>query len=260
LSAKMELLAHLMSEPCFNQLRTNEQLGYLVWSGQQLMKGVLGLRVIVQSADKPADFLEQRIEAFLQQFKTTLASLSAESYQINLAAVIAKKLEKDKTLNEETNRHWGEIAKHKFIFNRVELEVEVLRRLQLRDLVEFYNLCIAINSPHRAKFAVQVFGCNFQVPEEGKFAPIQQPLSQQTQTTNTESTKKEDPQQQQQTTGEEEGEGEREGEGGKEEDKTKSKTLAPPPPVPEDHSVLHRLVPKQHTKFKRAMSIFPHLV
>ncbi len=44
--------------------------------------------------------------------------MPADEYTKNLNAVIARKLEKDKTLNEETSRHWQEIAKHRYTFNR----------------------------------------------------------------------------------------------------------------------------------------------
>lgn len=60
----LELLAQLISEPCFSTLRTKEQLGYIVFSGVRKTNGAQGLRIIVQS-DKHPEYVEQRINVFL---------------------------------------------------------------------------------------------------------------------------------------------------------------------------------------------------
>jgi len=229
LACRLEVFAHLVSEAAFNQLRTNEQLGYLVWSGAQNVKGVLGFRVIVQSGDKPADFLEQRIEAFLNQYKDELASLSEATYRENLAAVIAQKLEKDKTLNEESTRHWNEISKHHYVFNRVDLEVNVLKTLKLEDIVQFFQSHILVNSPTRRKMSVQVFGNLFTVPEEGKFVPHSTTAA--TNVLTTETSQGTEP---------------------------AARSIPTPPPVPNDGAPITRL--SSSAKFKRSMPLFPNLV
>jgi insulysin len=45
----LELAMQILKEPCFNVLRTQEQLGYIVFSGVRRAHGVQGLRFIVQS-------------------------------------------------------------------------------------------------------------------------------------------------------------------------------------------------------------------
>ena len=45
----LELAMQILKEPCFNVLRTQEQLGYIVFSGVRRANGVQGLRFIVQS-------------------------------------------------------------------------------------------------------------------------------------------------------------------------------------------------------------------
>ncbi|XP_026685109.1 insulin-degrading enzyme, partial [Diaphorina citri] len=64
----LELFVQIIHEPCFNILRTKEQLGYIVVSGIRKSSGVQGLRIIVQS-DKHPLFVDSRIEAFLAQMK-----------------------------------------------------------------------------------------------------------------------------------------------------------------------------------------------
>lgn len=60
----LELLAQIILEPCFNILRTKEQLGYIVFSGVRRTNGAQGLRIIVQS-DKHPQYVEKRIDLFM---------------------------------------------------------------------------------------------------------------------------------------------------------------------------------------------------
>ena len=67
-NALMELFCHLVDEPCFDQLRTKEQLGYVVGSGAVRSRGAQGFRVIIQSA-RGLDYVNQRIELFLESIR-----------------------------------------------------------------------------------------------------------------------------------------------------------------------------------------------
>lgn len=61
----LELLLQIISEPCFDILRTKEQLGYMVFSGMRRSNGVQGLRVIVQS-DRHPKYVDCRVEVFIK--------------------------------------------------------------------------------------------------------------------------------------------------------------------------------------------------
>lgn len=63
-NALINLFNHLANEPCFDQLRTKEQLGYAVFSHVCRDFGVQGLQIIVQSTHK-LDHVNRRIERFL---------------------------------------------------------------------------------------------------------------------------------------------------------------------------------------------------
>eukprot|EP00741_Cyanophora_paradoxa_P011372 tig00020556_g10985.t1 len=152
----LDLLAQVMSKPAFHQLRTNEQLGYIVFSGVRRDYGVQGLRVIIQSASSGPRFLDERIDAFIASFEKTLAGMSADEFGVYVKSVIANKLEKDKNLAQESMRWWSEIAGRTYEFDRVEREVAELRKVTQEQLLAFYRRLVAIDSPHRRKLSVRV--------------------------------------------------------------------------------------------------------
>ena len=70
----LDLYAKLINEPCHDTLRTQEQLGYIVWSGPKRDCGVQGIRVLVQGSKDPA-YLDERIEMFLEAMRKKIEEL-----------------------------------------------------------------------------------------------------------------------------------------------------------------------------------------
>ena len=61
----LRVLFHLLKEPAFNQLRTQEQLGYIVSSSLSPINKILGGKFVIQSSKFGPEYLESRINNFL---------------------------------------------------------------------------------------------------------------------------------------------------------------------------------------------------
>uniref|UniRef100_A0A0B7AYG5 Insulin-degrading enzyme n=2 Tax=Arion vulgaris TaxID=1028688 RepID=A0A0B7AYG5_9EUPU len=152
----LELFCQVIGEPCFNILRTQEQLGYVVFSGVRRSKGVQGLRVIVQSS-KPPQYVEGRIEAFIQKMEDVIRNLTDEEFNKHISALSSKRLEKPKKLVQQNNKYWSEIITSYYNFDRDNVEVAYLKKLCKDDLFKFYKEKIALDAPHRHKLSVHVY-------------------------------------------------------------------------------------------------------
>lgn len=117
LRARLSLLAQIAQEPCFDQLRTKEQLGYLVFSGVRKQTGSMGMRFIVQS-ERDTVYLENRIEDFLGKLRTMIVNMTDEEYKAQVQSLIAKKLEKDKNLGQEGGKYWTHIHSGYYEFDQ----------------------------------------------------------------------------------------------------------------------------------------------
>jgi insulysin len=90
-----------IKEAAFDQLRTKEQLGYIVFSSvKRIAQNILALSIIVQSSHKDPMFLDSRIEDFLLNYRETLVSMTNEKLQIFVQALVEKLLEKPKNLDQ----------------------------------------------------------------------------------------------------------------------------------------------------------------
>ncbi|KAJ4510032.1 metalloprotease [Exophiala dermatitidis] len=165
LRAKLQLFAQMTDEPSFDQLRTKEQLGYVVWSGVRPASITMGYRVLIQSERDP-DYLESRINAFLVKFKQDMESMSDEEFEGHKRSLINKRLEKLKNLDFETNRLWAYISGEYFNFYQVDHDVAEIRQLTKDDIKEFFAQYIDPESPTRAKVSVHLEAQATQAPAE----------------------------------------------------------------------------------------------
>ena len=104
------LLTQILSEPTFNVLRTQEQLGYVVMCSPWVLagSGCSGIRIVIQSERGPA-YLESRVDAFLDGMKTVIEEMKDEEFADQKNGLEKKLMEKVKTVQEETNIFWTHI-------------------------------------------------------------------------------------------------------------------------------------------------------
>ncbi|KAJ9302927.1 hypothetical protein DTO271G3_301 [Paecilomyces variotii] len=170
LRAKLLLFAQMTDEPAFDQLRSKEQLGYVVWSGARYSATTLGYRVIIQS-ERTAAYLESRIDAFLSRFAETLENMTEDEFEGHKRSIINKRLEKLKNLASETNRYWSHIGSEYFDFLQNEVDAARVRGLSKQEMIEFYRQYIDPQSPTRAKVSIHL---NAQAGEAAKNADPQE--------------------------------------------------------------------------------------
>ncbi|XP_076655297.1 insulin degrading metalloproteinase isoform X2 [Halictus rubicundus] len=149
----LELLAQIISEPCFNTLRTKEQLGYIVFSGVRRSESVQGLRIVVQS-DRHPMYVEQRIDAFLKNMLENISKMSDEEFNRHKESLAAKRLEKPKLMNTLTTIFLNEILTQRYNFDRANIEVAYLRTIKQTEIVQFFEKMLQRDIQH--KFSVHI--------------------------------------------------------------------------------------------------------
>lgn len=128
------LLAEILSSPFYNELRTEKQLGYIVFASPMTMNTTPNMVFIVQSPNTGADELEQNIHAFLKRWQTKLSDLSPLELKKYKLSVLSRINQKDNKLNSRTQRYWQEIDRKKFNFDSKEQHAKAVSALELQDL------------------------------------------------------------------------------------------------------------------------------
>ncbi|KAH8078394.1 LuxS/MPP-like metallohydrolase [Cristinia sonorae] len=159
----LRLLVHSIKEPAFSQLRTVEQLGYIVATSFWGATGSMGLGFKIQSLKSPS-FVESRVDAFLKQYRDALTSMSPEALQSQKDGLIVKLMERGKNLREETSRFWSHIKSGYYDFlehvdgtvNSDETDSAVVNDLSLHELLTAFDRLVLPSSQTRRKMSVHL--------------------------------------------------------------------------------------------------------
>ncbi|XP_052184105.1 nardilysin-like [Diospyros lotus] len=160
LKALADLFDEIVDEPLFNQLRTKEQLGYVVECSLRVTYRILGFCFRVQSSEYDPVYLQGRVDNFINSLKELLDGIDDDSFENYRSGLIAKLLEKDPSLQYETNRFWGQIVDKRYMFDFSEKEANELSSIQKKDVIDWYNTYLRQSSPKCRRLAIRIWGCN----------------------------------------------------------------------------------------------------
>lgn len=93
-----QVVMQYLDEPTFNQLRTNEQLGYVVLSRKCEYRDVMGAQFIIQSPKESSEYIVNSLNNFLNTMREKVQVLTEEDFKVQVEAVSIKAAEKDYNL------------------------------------------------------------------------------------------------------------------------------------------------------------------
>lgn len=172
----VELLADLLEQPFYNSLRTQQQLGYIVYSGVKVRADVFrNLVFVVQSSIVDGAELTSRVEKFIdEEVPTLLETLSEKQFKSFQEGIAVRKLDPDQRLSSQAGRFWSEILvdagnqvaaavgmeervkEGKPMFERRVAEVAALKSIKLSDFKKFTNSFLSINGDKRRLLVSQI--------------------------------------------------------------------------------------------------------
>lgn len=106
--ARLHMLAQIIDEPCFHQLRTIEQLSYVVCSDFVFIEAWAGWSILVQSKQSCV-VLEDRINAFLNGFEQNLEHMDSESFKHHQQTLITQLRMASPNLDDVDKTFWRAI-------------------------------------------------------------------------------------------------------------------------------------------------------
>jgi len=161
------LISSMIQEPAFDDLRTKQQLGYIVSAGMGITRNAFSLSVLVQGAQHSAEYYDSQIEAFLHNFGDQIAKMPEKELDSFKASLESALLRKDLTLMDRGVRYWDPIGKQLYNFSWNIDRVKALRTVTRKDLMKFYKervldpttrrrLCVRMESQEEAKRGVSL--------------------------------------------------------------------------------------------------------
>lgn len=129
----MRVLVDLLKEPCFNQLRTQEQLGYIVDAQFVSTAKVIGAAIQVQSSNYGADYLESRINQFLLDMKSK-GTFDAAKVENIKRSKIQNLLQVNNNILQEAREYLDSINDDNYDFNSKQRLIEAIEQVTVADV------------------------------------------------------------------------------------------------------------------------------
>ena len=139
LQASLLVIDNLLQPQFYNELRTSQQLGYIVNSGMTLMEKTLGLIFLVQSGEYDAEILEQRMDVFLTKFYKSLEDIPEKDFTKIKKSVLHSKLQKTTSVSSEADRLFTIAFERNAEFDLNSKGITALEELKPEDILSVVN-------------------------------------------------------------------------------------------------------------------------
>lgn len=157
--AQLVVLNALFGNAFFMQLRTNEQLGYVVGSTPYAVDDIPGFAMFVQSSNSDLTKIKTRMDKFREEYVATLKTLKPDDVEKARDAVLANVLQKPANFYQESGRYMGEFFEAKYKFDARDRFIAALKRVKYEDVVKLYEEMLIKNQA--GNVTIQMRGTNF---------------------------------------------------------------------------------------------------
>ncbi|MEX9252511.1 pitrilysin [Pseudenterobacter timonensis] len=141
-SAYSAVLGQIIQPWFYNQLRTEEQLGYAVFAFSMNVGRQWGLGFLLQSSDKQPDFLWQRYQAFFPKAEAKLRAMAPAEFAQIQQAVIAQVQQPPQTLGEEASQLSKDFDRGNMRFDSRDKIASEIKQLTPQKVADFFHQAV----------------------------------------------------------------------------------------------------------------------
>ena len=137
------LFNSIINDKFFDQLRTKEQLGYIV---QSKIKNIgydecpfMIYNLVIQSPKKSSSYLKQRIESFISSFTKILYDIPDNEINKYINTTILNNSIPFNNITDDFMHYSNIIIKNHNIFNLRNIIVDELKKITKKNIIDYFN-------------------------------------------------------------------------------------------------------------------------
>ncbi len=135
--AAASVIGNFIRTPFFEELRTKQQLGYIVGSGDDASLRERVILFVIQSSEYSADEQRSRAEMFINTLPAALTELPAEDWQTLIEGVRSQLEEKPKSIAEKAAKFFTLGYDFDAEWNRTQEVLAELDQLDQADVAQY---------------------------------------------------------------------------------------------------------------------------
>lgn len=140
--ASSSMLSQIIQPWFYNQLRTEEQLGYAVFAFQMPVGRQWGIGFLLQSNVKQPAYLLERFQAFYPAAEKRLRAMSKEEFAQYQAAMTGELKQRPQTLDEEASRFSKDFSRENYQFDTREKVIAQIQALTPEGIADFFHQAV----------------------------------------------------------------------------------------------------------------------
>tara|TARA_B100000214_G_C23643058_1_gene479342 strand:- start:35 stop:607 length:573 start_codon:yes stop_codon:yes gene_type:complete len=148
LRAQTQIISTVLQQPFYTEMRTNQQLGYIVWSYNSTKDENHYLSFLIQSGVYPADELNKRAEMFLQTTYNVFSNMDDNTFEQVIKSEIEKLEKSPMSISERAGKLKNLIFEHGADYLRDQKTINELKKVTKNDVE---NLLEKIINPKKRK-------------------------------------------------------------------------------------------------------------
>jgi len=137
--AKVGLLAQMISSPYYQYMRTDQQLGYIVFATAYPQKSVPALLFIVQSPNASPEEMMEHTRIFFRNYASELETISDEEFALFQEGLITRLTEKPKNMGEKATNFWADLSTGRYSFDTRESIAAEVRNVTKTQVLNLYR-------------------------------------------------------------------------------------------------------------------------
>nr|ELR5113290.1 pitrilysin [Providencia stuartii] len=162
------LLSNIIQPWFYDQLRTNEQLGYAVFTFKVGLGDQWGVGFLLQSNAKTPDYLNTRYQEFYSTALEKLKKLPAQEFDQYKQSIITEMKQPPQTFYEEVGRYSSDFSRNIFTFDTRAKVIELFGKTTQQQVIDYYQN--AVMQRKGLALISQVIGQD--VDEKTGYAPL----------------------------------------------------------------------------------------
>ncbi len=156
--AKFLLLNQAIATDYYADIRTDKQLGYIVFATGFSLLDVPAIAFVVQSPSSSAETLHKETMRFLNATQQTVSKMPEQSLERFKQAVISKLLKQNNTLYSVSNKYWQDIDRENYSFNTNEALANAVQQLNVQDLQQLIEELLSNKGRHLLLYTAKELG------------------------------------------------------------------------------------------------------
>ena len=144
--AVSKIIGKALQQPFFTEMRTNQQLGYIVWSYTNNLDETHYLNFLIQSGVYPADELNRRADEFIMSSAEILNSMDSETFQQLVDSVIEELEKTPMSIAERARKLKTYIFEYDADYLRDQDTIESLRTIDKETVANLLDTTVSPKS------------------------------------------------------------------------------------------------------------------